>query len=1291
MSPRTTDLAGLTAVRVVGGLVPGDLLSRVLSGGDLEGLTGNDFNLELGVSPRDAANRAWPTLSGAWVQYRDALAKLPDGAPTTGLTRDKWLMILLRELGFGRVPTTTAGGIQVDGKSFLVSHLSGAVPMHLLGWGVDLDRRTKGVPGAADRAPHSMVQELLNRSDEHLWAVVSNGSTLRLLRDSATLAGQAYVEFDLESIFDGDLFSDFVALYLLCHQSRFEPAASGAAPSDCWLERWRADAATTGARALGDLRNGVRQAIEALGTGFLRHPANSELRERLQPGGDLELEAFHRSLLRTVYRLLFLFVAEDRGLLLDPDADEQTVRRFTAWFSTARLRRVATRRRGTRHSDQWTALRIVLAGLGSPDGRPELGLPGLGGLFGPTAADVTDSCELPNDALLAAIRHLCVIRPDPTGPSRLVDYRNLGSEELGGIYESLLELVARHDAGTHRFVLEALSGNERKTTGAHYTPTALIDVVLDASLDTLIDEAEAADDPESALLSLTVCDPAVGSGHFLVAAARRIANRLARVRAGYDEPSVSESQRALRDTIAHCVYGIDVNPMAVELCKVSLWLEAVEPGKPLGFLDHHIVCGNGLLGATPRLLADGVPDSAFNAVEGDDKPTATKWRKSNASQRKGRQEKTGSLPLGFTAASDPLGDEMAQIEALPDDTAQQVADKAARFAALEASVDATRSKLEADAWCAAFVQAKDPERTPVTDGVVQRCATAPEQLTADQLAAVSDLAEQYQFLHWHLAFPQVFTVDLDSDSPTGYAGGFSLVVGNPPWETMSPDRREFLAPFIPEIRAMSPEEQDVAIDEALDNPELARRYDAYRRSLFAQVLFLKESGRYTLYAKGNLGKGDFNIYRHFVETALRFARPGGYAAQVTPAGLYGGANASAIRQYLLDECRLDTVLGLINTQRGWFPDVDIDRFAAYAAKPGGFTDQFDARFGLASPADLGRDPVTVSADLIRAQAPETYAIPDLRNPLEMTIAAKMVAAHPPFGDPDAGPPIRHYQAEIHMGNDTGLFSTDPDGLPLYEGRMIDHFDHRAKNYVSGHGNSAKWDAHEFGDPAKAIVPQWRVRRSDVPDKLGDRCDRFRIGFGDVANPRNVRSFVAALVPSNSICGHTVPTIVFGTGWAWAYLPWLAVANSFAMDFTARGRLSSPHMTFTVMDGLPFPRYPIEHPVVQEVAPLVLRLTCTSPEMTPYWNAMSEFGWCDPVPEETVPSTALTNPADRADVRAQLDAIVAARVFDLTRDELAYVLDQFPVLAKRELKEHGIFVTKERVLGWFDRIKNEEGT
>ena len=267
-----------------------------------------------------------------------------------------------------------------------------------------------------------------------------------------------------------------------------------------------------------------------------------------------------------------------------------------------------------------------------------------------------------------------------------------------------------------------------------------------------------------------------------------------------------------------------------------------------------------------------------------------------------------------------------------------------------------------------------------------------------------------------------------------------------------------------------------------------------------------------------------------------------------------------------------------------------------------------------------------------------------------------------------------------------VFTTDPAGLPVYEGRMIDHFDHRAKTYSSGHGNSAVWIERPFGDPSKAIVPQWRVMPDRVPAKLGVRCDRFRLAFGDVANPRNERSFIATLIPAHTICGHTVPTCVFDVAHEWAYLPWLAVACSFAMDSLARRKLSSPHMTFTLLDSLPFPRPALGDQFVQAVAPVVLRLVCTESEMTPYWNQMASMGLVEPALEGSVPDTALITEMSRAQARAELDAIVARRVFDLTAQELGDLLDTFDVLRRRDERSHGEFRTRRLVLEAFEGLR-----
>ena len=552
------------------------------------------------------------------------------------------------------------------------------------------------------------------------------------------------------------------------------------------------------------------------------------------------------------------------------------------------------------------------------------------------------------------------------------------------MYESLLELQPLFDSTTATFSLHQASGNERKTTGSYYTPTALISALLDASLDPLLDEAEVSPEPEQALLAIRVIDPACGSGHFLVAAAQRIARRIAALRTGETDPDPTIVRHALREVIGRCVYGIDRNPMAVELCKVSLWLESVEPGKPLSFLDHHIVIGNGLLGATPKLLEHGVPDGAFVALEEDDKTTVTSRRKTNAREREHRSQGLLGLVFSSQTLTAPIAAEMAAIEALPGDTPIQVAEQADRYRRLQESVEVEKARLSADAWCAAFVAVKNPDHPAITDATVRMLAEDPQLVPADALAEVTDLSHQYRFLHWHLAFPQIYEVDLSGGGETGCVGGFDLILGNPPWDTLSPDRKEFFAAEEPSIRFASKTDQDAMVSSLLVHPEIAERWAQYRRELYASVHFMKASGRYQLFASGNLGKGDFNVYRMFVETAMSLTRPDGFVAQVVPSGFYNGANAAAIRRELFDHWQLTHVLGLINTGHTWFGGVDpTTRFAAYAAKKGASTETFNVAFGIRSPADLARafagETTALSVSSIRLQSPDALAIPEVED------------------------------------------------------------------------------------------------------------------------------------------------------------------------------------------------------------------------------------------------------------------------------------------------------------------------
>src|SRR5450756_2005360 len=789
--PAATTTQVTASIRVVGGLLPADMITRIMTGKDVSASTPADYHVVGVRSVKDAAERHWDYLKGAWRVLRDAVGY---GSDPRGLATENWLLPLFDEHGYGRLTRLHAGITADDGaKVFPVSHAWQHLPVHLAPWGQDLDKR----PAAGELPPQSMVQDCLNRTAGHLWGIISNGSVLRLLRDTTSLTGSAYLEVDLAAMFDGELFEDFVILYRLLHVSRFE-VADGAPASACRMERWRTEAIEAGTRALDQLRDGVKDAIIALGTGFLKHPANAAFRE------DFDKDQAKRALLRLVYRLLFWFVAEDRDALHAPRTDEKTRHRYAAYFSARRLRDASMRGAGTAHGDAWQAVRLVLSGLGTEGGLPHLGLPGLGGIYDDTPTDaVLVGLELSNEQLLTAIKSLSRVRDKSTNRWRRIDYRNLGAEELGAIYESLLELVPDRD-GPYTFVLRDAAGNDRKSTGSYYTPTSLIDCLLDSTLDPVLDDATKQADIAAtaagtdvsaaiaeALLSVTVCDPACGSGHFLVAAARRIAKRVAAVRECNPEPPLESLRTALRDVIARCVYGVDVNPMAVELAKVSLWLEALDPGKPLSFLDAHVKCGNALISATPKLINGGIPDGAFNPIEaddsvcGDDKRFAASLKRANVPDNPDQFELFSDEVI-FSQSIAELAAALARITHAPDGSLRDVHRQADEYRAWTDSDDRRHKVLVADAWCAAFVWRKHPSAPPA---IVNRAFRALNERGSGGVppataTEIERLRNEYGFFHWHLEFPDIFQVSdgggTSVDLDTGWAGGFTVLLGNPP-------------------------------------------------------------------------------------------------------------------------------------------------------------------------------------------------------------------------------------------------------------------------------------------------------------------------------------------------------------------------------------------------------------------------------------------------------------------------------------------------------------------------------
>lgn len=1342
-------------IRTEGALFPPDILQRIASL-KVDGTRVDAYHLPPGFKVKEAITASWTALRAHWTNFQEASANLDDDDTGTAITNDRWLLPLFKELDYGRLTTDKAPVI--DEKTYPIERFYNNTPIHLIGCNLQLDRRTKGARGAATASPHSMMQEFLNRSDDHLWAFISNGTHLRILRDNISLSRQAFVEFDLEAMMEGEVYSDFALLWLLCHQSRVESDQ----PEQCWLEKWSQLAREQGTRILKDLRGGVEKSIEALGQGFISHPRNDQLREKLQ-SGDLTKDDYYRQLLRIVYRLLFLFVAEDRELLHPSEVNSSTAELYDTYYSTRRLREMSQRIRGSKHADLWHSLSLVFDSLGKDDGCPQLGLIGLGSflwrsestvdLNGPAAichgalahgsptenAEPTDPVYISNDDLLLSIRALAYVEQDRV--LRSVDYRNLGSEELGSVYESLLELHPQMHVEAKTFSLNTAAGNERKTTGSYYTPDSLVQCLLDSALEPVVEQrlkdaktisrrtlvpGSLPDDlpdwfdripadrrdvitsgnytqiAEQAILALTVCDPACGSGHFLIAAAHRLARHLARVRTGESEPSPEDHQHALRDIIGRCIYGVDINPMAVELCKVSLWMEAIEPGKPLSFVDHHIQCGNSLLGTTPRLLADGIPDNAFKPIEGDVKTIVDNLKSDNRRQRRERADPSGTQMLALESEdlAATLGVEwepFARISTSSDESLTSIAEKERLYARLVSGADYLNARLLADTWCAVFVWKKDESdlgRLCPTENDFRRIENNPHSILPHVRSEVRRLADQYQFFHWHLAFPDVFVLPGDvgkaENEQTGWSRGFDVVLGNPPWDKMTPDSKEFFSQYDEEVRFANKASERVLVDELLEDQTIASAWHEHRRKRFSEVALIRNSGFFQLFAEGNLGKGDQNTYRFFLELALFTTSRIGAAAQIVPEGLYNGTNAAAIRTSLFEKHNLVRLLGFENAREVWFDGIDSRmKFCLYATNGTGVAKSFSAAFNIRSTQELSAalsgSSLVIPTALVREFSPDALTLLEFRRQLDIDIARKLYDAHPKLGDKSAGEPTHSQSREIDLTNDAAILRDGGDGLPVYEGRMVNHYDHRAKGYVSGRARKAVWEEYDFGESSKRICPQWRIERDDIPTKNTDRIDRYRVGFSRIASPTNRRSFVAALIPPNSVASYTVQTVMYSPEFEWMYIPWLAVANSFSMDFIVRMRVSLD-LNFTILNSLPFPRMIDPNEIVQELAPLVLALTCTSPEMEGYRDSMLAHGLDSPIELRDRDSSA-----SRLPISCLVDAIVARKLFDLTLGELEYVMTRFPIIEKLDVEKYGRFLTRDLICLAHSQLDSNETT
>lgn len=1295
------------AIHIEGGLLPAEWLASIAALKAAHQLPG-DYGIPKGLNLRDEVGRYWRIAQAHWSEFAHAREQAED---PHGLA-SRFVQALMRDVFGASDLQPHAAPVEIGERLYPITATArtGRLPLVIGAAHQRLDERDRRYGDSGrQRSAFGLLQDYLNAADAALWGIASNGSVLRLARDNASLTRPAWIEADLARIFSEERYADFSLLWLLIHASRFGNREDLVA--QCPLEAWREASKEQGTRARDKLRQGVEEALLALGQGFLSEAANQPLRDALA-SGTLDRNVYFQQLLRLVYRLIFLLTIEERGLLHPADASPDAVKLYADGYSLRRLRERARRRRAfDRHADLWEGLKPVLAGLAH--GQPLLALPALGGLFAEDQCPDLDAGTLGNAALLEAVAKLGWMREGRS--LTRINWRDMGPEELGSVYESLLELVPdiSADGRVFRFAnADASKGNARKTSGSYYTPDALVQELLDSALEPVIAQrTHGAADPQAALLSITVCDPACGSGHFLLGAARRLATRLAQLRA-QGTPSGEDFRHAMRDVVTHCIFGVDRNPMAIELARMSLWLEAMTPDMPLGFLDHHLQCGDALLGLTDlAALEQGIPKDAFKPLSGDDPKVCRELAKRNAAELKDLARKRTAQSFG---QRDLLGlragglEQLRALEAMPDATLAQIAAKQAAWQAFaDASADSPL-RHAADMLLAAFLLPKTEttqDSVPTTASVVLELLgehAAPKH--AEKRAATREACLEARVLHWPLAFPLVHA-----------AGGFTCVLGNPPWERIKLQEEEFFASRNTDVaEAKNKAERSQRIQwlsegmlaahlqpdaghsavQAQAEQRLYREFLSARRTAEAASAFAHvkgdDGGRYPL-----TGVGDVNTYALFAETISQVTAESGRSGFIVPTGIATDDSTKAYFGDITQRGRLVSLYDFENRE-AIFPSVH--RSYKFCLLTLGASDRAEFVCFAAQVAQL-QDPrrrFTLTPDEFRLINPNTLTCPVFRSERDAELTKKLYRAAPVLideGRADGNPWGIRFMTMFHMSNDSHLFADTPgEGLlPLYEAKLIHQFDHRWATYGED-GSSRDVTLAEKVDPDFGVTPRYWVEESEVTQRLEEKDWQrdWLFGWRGIARATDERSVIGALFPLSGVgnsCHLVLPKAEMTPQLVAALV---ANVSSLTFDFVARQKLGGINFNFFIPKQLPvLTQVRYSDFDLAFIVPRVLELTYTAHDLAPWARDLGFEG----------PPFAFA-PERRALLRAELDAYYA-RLYGLTHDELRYILDPadvmgadypsetFRVLKNNELREFGEYRTRRLVLEAWDKLQSGE--
>ena len=1244
-----------TSIHIYGHLLSDDILHNIERDNTYEGNREQDFAMDIPVSA--AIDYVWSSLRNDWSFYKERAnnERLVNKDPY-GTRRARDLMErLLQSLGY--TLDRQATNIEVAGTGYDITYTCqqlGKMPFIVIGEGIhadgsidtldkcSLDYRAKG--GMRKKSAHATMLEYLNAT-ENVYGIISNGQILRLIRNSGQLVKLTYIEFDLRRMLEEDKYTEFCLMFRLLHASRFH--VNGDEP--CVMERWFNMSIESGNRIRNGLSLAVQKTMETIGNAVLTSEGkgNEDLRKAFTEG-TMDAAKLNKELIHFIYRLLFLFIIEERGLVYQiPDSpDAPDYKQLCAWqdiykkfYAASRLRHLSELAylKQRQYFDLWQGLMDTFH-LFEPDTFGErLGIKPLGGvLFGRETLHWLKQSQVSNHDVLTAFSALNEFT-DERQQRVKINYSSLDVEEFGSVYEGILEMRPFVQPGVSAadWQFGFVGGLDRQSTSSYYTRPDLVQNLIKTTLEPVIKEKishlSTTEEKVKALLNMKVCDAASGSGHIVLAMARTIAWYICTLRTGEDNPASLDYRQALREVISRCVYAVDYNPDAVELCKVVLWIEGYCAGKPLSFLDHHIRCGNSVLGVSAlQMLIDGVPDKALTA---EDKDTLKALKKMNQEAIKAVNGDSGNEQLlglensfgveNITTAQIGLADKIRFINHLPEDTLEEEIIKQERWKELMDSARVDCLRRACDIYTYAFyntvkheeiikekedVNGKwqlEPE-VPYTKTVIRalqeidamECLEKGKplptyylQLSADFKTEVKRMADEQRFFHWCVEFPEVFAANK----------GFDVMCGNPPWDKLQMEEEKWFAGKNNDIvKAANQADRKKKISQLeAEDPILYQEFQKACNAIASQSNFVKNSGRFPLTAVGKL-----ELSSLFAELCLSFTKEAW--GLVLPTGIAVNDSNKYFFSKLIDENRLISLYDFENREKLFDIDSRFKFCLITAGKAQAEPRTVSGGFYLTR-IDHLLDPrriYTLRTDDFARFNPNTKLCPIFRTAKDANLTAKIYRKAPILINDETKENIWgiRFMMMFNMASASSVFRTrkqlDELGgqlqrdsyivendvyVPLYEGKMFWLYNHHYASFPNEYEvekrpssiNSTPYSI--LADSCSSIAPWYWVNKSLVDSRLID-CDKegnvrwkwehsYYIAFRDVARAADARTCIASLMPSGIAAGHKAP-LVFTSRSLIPSACFAAMLSSLVFDYVARQKVGGSSMALFIMKQQP---------------------------------------------------------------------------------------------------------------------------